>query len=122
KQAQVGILQVQLSGLQQHYNQWQTLLAQLELTEAQNDNFLRIVQPAQPNLSPVRPQILFNTAGGLVGGLLLGLMLAVLFEQLDTRVHTSEALTQLLDWPILANVWRVESSKNKQEELVNPAE
>src|SRR5438876_491716 len=45
KQQQVALLQAQLSGLQQHYSQWQNALAQLELVEAQNVNFLRIAQP-----------------------------------------------------------------------------
>src|SRR5205807_2130984 len=85
-QAQVDILQAQLSGLQQHYNQWQTALAQLELSEAQSGNFLRVVQAARPALSPVQPNVLLITSGGLLTGLLLGMLLAVFFEQLDTRV------------------------------------
>jgi len=121
KQSQVASLQTQLSGLQQHYSQWQTLLAQLEFTEAQNGDFLRVAQPAQPGTSPVRPQVLLNTVFGLVAGLLLGMVLAVLYEQLDTRVRTSGALTDLLDWPMLGTVWSVRSSKNKKENVINPS-
>ena len=80
-QARVAVLQAQLNGLQQHYSQWQTLLAQLELTQAQNGDFLRIAQSAQPGISPVRPSVLLNTVAGLVAGLFLGLLLAMLFEQ-----------------------------------------
>src|SRR5258708_296264 len=119
KQSQVASLQTQLSGLQQHYSQWQTLLAQLEFTEAQNGDFLRVAQPAQPGTSPVRPQVLLNTVFGLVAGLLLGMVLAVLYEQLDTRVRTSEALTDLLDWAMLGTVWSVR--KNKKDSVINPS-
>src|SRR6266702_314947 len=105
-QARVAVLQVQLNGLQQHYSQWQTLLAQLELTQAQNGDFLSIAQSAQPGISPVRPNVLLNTVAGLVAGLFLGLLLAMLFEQLDTRVRTPTAVNQLLEWPVLATVWR----------------
>src|SRR5207249_10689585 len=87
------------SDLQQHYSQWQTLLAHLELTQAQRGDFLRVAQSAQPGISPVRPNVLLSTGAGLVAGLFLGLLLAMLFEQLDTRVRTPTAVNQLLEWP-----------------------
>lgn len=117
KQSQIAVLQAQLSGLQQHYSQWQNALAQLELTEAQNGDFLRVAQPAQPPIVPVRPQILLSTGVGLGAGLLLGMLLAVFFEQLDTRVRTPEALAQLFDCPVLATIWQASPT---QEKIVNP--
>jgi Mrp family chromosome partitioning ATPase len=78
--------------------------------------YLLIVQPAQPNFSPVQPHVLLNTAGGLLAGLLLGILFAVLLGLLDTRVRTPEALTQLLGWPVLATIWRARSAK----EVFNP--
>ena len=119
KQSQIAVLQTKLNGLQQHYSQWQTLLAQLELTESQNGDFLQVAQAAQPGITPVRPQILLNTAVGLILGLFLGMVLAILFEQVDTRVRTPEALADLLGWPILATVWRVDSAK--KESIINPS-
>ncbi len=115
-QAQVGVLQGRLSGLQQRYSQWQASLAQLELTEAQSSNYLSVPQAAQPDPNPVRPNIVLNTAAGLLVGALLGIVLAVLFEQLDTRVRTPEALTQLFDWTVLATIWRASA----KEEIINP--
>ncbi|MFL5662255.1 MAG: Wzz/FepE/Etk N-terminal domain-containing protein [Ktedonobacteraceae bacterium] len=79
---------------------------------------LLVVQPAQPSLAPVQPNVLFNISAGLLAGLFLGILLAILYERLDTRVRTSEALSQLLDWPVLATIWRVRSSK--QEDILNP--
>jgi len=83
---------------------------------AQTGSFLFVAQPAQPPLRPARPNILLNTAAGLLAGLLLGVSLALLFEQLDTRVRTPEALTQLLGWPILATILQA----GRKEEVVNP--
>jgi Mrp family chromosome partitioning ATPase/capsular polysaccharide biosynthesis protein len=117
KQPQIAVLQVQLNGLQQHYSEWQTALAQLELAEAQSGDLLHIAQSAQPAMTPVRPQVYLNTAIGFVAGLFLGMVLALLFEQLDVRVRTSDALTNLVGWPILATVRRVDSSK---ENVINP--
>lgn len=119
-EAQISALQVQLSSLQQHYIQWQSLLAQLELAEAQSGSFLFIAQSAYPASSPTRPDVRVNTAIGLLIGLLDGLFLAMLLEQLDTRVRTGEDLAKLVDWPVLATVWRPDASRNNLEDLVNP--
>jgi Mrp family chromosome partitioning ATPase/capsular polysaccharide biosynthesis protein len=117
-QGQLARLQAQLSGLQQRYSQWQTALAQLGLTQAQGGNPLWVAQPAQPAINRVRPNTLLNTGGGLAVGLLLGVLLAILFELLDTRVRTPEALTELLDWPVLATIWQARSSK--KADVFNP--
>jgi Mrp family chromosome partitioning ATPase/capsular polysaccharide biosynthesis protein len=119
-QLQITGSQSQLNSLQQHYSQNQMLLTQLEMTEAQDGNFLYIVQSAQPAVAPVQPQIFLNTALGLGAGLFLGLMIAILLEQLDTRVRTSEDVAQLLDWPVLGVTWLVDTAKEKQEVLINP--
>lgn len=122
-QAQISALQAQLSNLQQQNTQWQSVLAQLDLAEAQSGSFLHIVQNAQPASSPARPDVRLNTAIGLVIGLLDGFMLAILLESLDTRVRSGEEITKLVDWPVLATVWRPDDSKDKKdslEELVNP--
>ncbi len=111
--AKIAALQVQLISLQQHYNQVQGQLIQLEETIVQNGNFLRVVQPAQAVFIPVRPNKLLNTAAGLLVGLLLGMSLVLLFERLDTHVRTPEALTQLLGWSILATIWQTNSSKGE---------
>jgi capsular exopolysaccharide synthesis family protein len=118
--AQISSLEARLNTLQQHDSQWQLLLAQLELAQAQSGDFLRIAQPAQPADSPARPSVTLNTGIGLLAGLFLGLLLALLIERLDTRVRTPEALLQLLDWPVLATVWRLGSSEREQGALVNP--
>jgi capsular exopolysaccharide synthesis family protein len=128
-QTQIVDLQTQINGLQNQlyqsqdlYSQWQTTLAQLELTEAQSGNFLRIAQPALPASSPVRPEVLFNTLIGLIAGLFIGLTLAILFDQLDVRVRTPQALSQVLGWPLIATVWFVGNAKGEQEAIVNPKE
>ena len=114
----IDVLQNQLNGLQQHYNQWETALAQLELTQAQSGDFLIVAQSAQPALGPAQPSVLLNTAGGFIAGLFLGLLLGVLFEQLDTRVRTNEALTNLMGLPVLATIWRAGTSN--REDVIDP--
>ena len=117
-QTQISLLQAKLTGLQQQYSQWQSALAQLELSQAQSGKIMQITQPAEPTSKPVRPNIPLNTGGGLLVGLFLGVLLALLIEQLDTHVRTPEELTQLLAWPTLATIWRHDSAK--MENLIGP--
>ncbi len=119
-QGQLVVLQAQLSGLQQQYTQLQTVLAQLELSNAQSGNVLRIAQIAQPVLKPVKPSVLLNTGAGLLSGLLLGVLLAVLFEQLNTRVRNPEELSELLDWTVLATIWRTRTTTASKQSMINP--
>jgi len=77
---------------------------------------LFIAQPAQPALSPFQPDVRLNTAAGLVTGVLLGILLAVLFELLDKRIRTPEALSKLLDWPVLGTIWQAAPKKD----VINP--
>ncbi|GLV60198.1 hypothetical protein KDH_70200 [Dictyobacter sp. S3.2.2.5] len=95
----------QLTTLQQHYNQWQSALAQLELSQAQRGGFLLIVQPAQVASTPVQPDIVLNTVAGLAVGLLSGLALILLLAHVDQHVHSCEEVQQLLSWPVLALTW-----------------
>ncbi|HZS78094.1 MAG TPA: Wzz/FepE/Etk N-terminal domain-containing protein [Ktedonobacteraceae bacterium] len=120
--SQISVLQAKLNALQQHYNQWQTLLAQLELSQAQSGDFLRLAQMAQPQSHPVRPVVLLNTGAGLAAGLFLGLLLALLFEQLDTRVRTAEDVTRLFGWSVLGTVWRSRQAEKERKALINPHE
>ncbi|HET8910364.1 MAG TPA: polysaccharide biosynthesis tyrosine autokinase [Ktedonobacteraceae bacterium] len=119
-QTQIGTLQGQLGVQQANYNQWQTILAQLEISEGQNANFLKVAQPAQINRSPVKPQVLLNTVIGSVAGLFLGLMLALLIELLDTRVHSAEEIARLLNVPLLGNIWQSGDNKAEHDPIVNP--
>ena len=79
------------------------------------DAVLVVVQPAQPASTPARPDKLIYIGAGLMIGLLLGILLAVLLEWLDTRVRTTEAINQLLDWPVLAKLQKT----GHNEEVVN---
>ncbi len=104
--AQVDSLITQVNDLQQHYDQLQSTLAQLQLAVSQNDNFLHIAQPAQIASKPAQPDTLLNTSAGLLAGLLLGILLSVLSEQLKTRIRTREELAHVLKRPVLATVWQ----------------
>lgn len=113
-QSQISDLQGQLSQLQQYLSQLQTALAQLQLSEAQNNNFLQIMQSAQPAQTPVRPNVLLYTLGGFAAGAFLGILLALLLDQLDTRIRSAESLKELLGWTVMGTIWQKRGSGDSE--------
>jgi Mrp family chromosome partitioning ATPase/capsular polysaccharide biosynthesis protein len=112
---QLIALQTQLGGLQQHYNQLQNAQAQLELLAAQNSNTLQCVQLALPDGRLVRPIIPLNLLASLPIALSLSILLALALEACNTHVRTPEALSLLLQWPVLAPIWRIRGIVERQE-------
>ncbi|BCL79504.1 polysaccharide biosynthesis tyrosine autokinase [Ktedonobacteria bacterium brp13] len=103
---QSDLLNGQLTTLQQHYSQWQQALAQLELSEAQSNNFLHIDQLARPATTALRPDVSLYALLGLLGGLLLGSLLIIVWAKLDKRIRTADDLHLSVPWPVLATLRR----------------
>jgi Mrp family chromosome partitioning ATPase/capsular polysaccharide biosynthesis protein len=112
---QISEMQTQLTGWQQHYNQLQEAWAALELMDAQNSHTLQIVQLARPGGVLVRPNLALNLLASLPVALSLSILLALALELWSYRIRTPEALSQLLQWPILALVWRVRGYVERDE-------
>jgi Mrp family chromosome partitioning ATPase/capsular polysaccharide biosynthesis protein len=115
KSSQLIALQTELSGLQQHYTQLQNAQAQLEVLDAQNSTTLQIVQPAEADGRMVRPNIALNLLAGLPIAFSLSILLALALETRDTHIRTPEALSLLLQWPVLAPLWRIRGVRERQE-------
>ncbi len=120
RQTEESIAQSQLSMLQQRYNQWEDRLTQLQLINAQNNDFLRIVQTARPEPTPIRPNVLLNTAAGLVLGLIVGVLVAILYETLSMSVRSSKDAASLIGYPLLATIWKARSSKEANSVKAKP--
>lgn len=117
-QAKAEALQAELEAQEQHYMQWQGKQALLGFSQAQSNNFLRVVQPAEPNYTAARPDVLMNMEVGLLVGLVLGVLFLVLYDLLDTHVHTVDAVRRLLDWPLLGTIWL--ANAEAKEQAFNP--
>jgi non-specific protein-tyrosine kinase len=120
KSAQLISLQTQLGGLQQHYNQLQNAQAQLELLDAHNSNMLQLIQPALPGGRLIRPNFPLNLLASLPVALSLSILLALALETWNRHIRTPEALSQLLQWPVLAPLWRIRGVVDRQELLHLP--
>ncbi len=69
--------------------------------ELPKESMVRIVDPAEPALRPVRPNIPLNIALGIVVGLVMGVGLAFFIEYLDTSVKTIDDVERSLGAPVL---------------------
>jgi len=70
---------------------------------------IRIVDPAVPPVSPVKPRILVNLVLALILGLSGGIGVAFVQEHLDNTLKTSEEVEQFLQLPALALIPAFES-------------
>ncbi len=60
-----------------------------------------IIDPAEPGLSPVKPNKTFNIALGVIVGFAIGIGLAFFIEYLDTSVKTIDDVERALQAPVL---------------------
>lgn len=81
--------QTRLSSLYQTANDTQNQLTQLQITDANQVNALRVLQQAQVPTRPSAPDIRLYVGSGIVVGLVVGLLLALLLERFDDRVLSS---------------------------------
>lgn len=68
-----------------------------------------------PNLQPVKPKPLLNTAIAVVLGLMVGAGLAVVLEYLDTTIRAEEDVYRYLEMPVLAVIGHIGGYPSKEE-------
>jgi len=86
------------------YKTLQEKLHEVRITKAMQLASARIVDPAAPPESPVRPRKRLNMALAIVFGSIAGLMLAFVTEYLDDTLKTPEEIESRLGVPVLGHV------------------
>lgn len=86
-----------------------------KITEAGKIGSLRVIDPAVPPGSPVKPRKALNLALGLVLGLTLGVALAFLLESLDNSVKSPEELEYNFGLPVLGLIPSIHSQEFKRK-------
>jgi succinoglycan biosynthesis transport protein ExoP len=66
----------------------------------------QVIQPAQPNLSPVGPHVRRTVELSLVIALLIAIGAVVVAESMDRRLRNADDLERLTGWPLLAVIPR----------------
>ena len=83
------------------------LLTQYEnaqFSEAVRANAITIVEPASRPWAPSKPNTNVNIVLGTIIGFLAGLSLAFMFENMDSTLHTTEAIESVSALPILGRI------------------
>jgi polysaccharide biosynthesis transport protein len=112
-QSDVSRLQGLLAQQQATYSQLIKSQADIALAEARSTNSLKVVVPAEAIQTPVRPNVLQNTALAAVVGLLLALGAIFLVEYLDDTVKSEGDIQQATGLATLAVVPKGHSRKDK---------
>jgi capsular exopolysaccharide synthesis family protein len=86
-------------------------LKDTELSGMLRTSNARVLDPARPNLAPIRPKVRNNLILGLLLGLFGGLVLAVALEQLDTTVKSQSDVEERLGLPFLGVLPRVATER-----------
>jgi Mrp family chromosome partitioning ATPase/capsular polysaccharide biosynthesis protein len=86
------------------YTALEQSLQQLQLLEASASGSFKVITKASVPSAPYAPDEKRMFVLALVAGLVLSALLAFLLEQLDTRLHGDEQISDLLDLPIIGHV------------------
>lgn len=90
-----------------------------EIPELMNIDNVRILSEAQVPEGPVSPNVVINTALGIIAGLVIGGALALVRFTFDKRVHNETEAMQLLSLPVIGSVPVIEK-RDMKPKVVKP--
>jgi succinoglycan biosynthesis transport protein ExoP len=104
KSVQYNILKREVETNKQLYENLLQRLKEAGVSEGLKASNIRVVDPAVPPTSPVRPRVFLNLGLGLILGLACGVGSAFLQEHLDNTLKTVEDIEHFLRMPALAMI------------------
>lgn len=112
-------LQEEINSLESLVSGWENSFSQLLLFLERNEKFnsLTLIEPAQANPHPVRPQVEITTIVAGAVGFLLALGLVFLLEFLDDTFKSTQELTKTLGVTTLGVISRVKGRKDQNKLL-----
>ena len=110
EEAQIERLRADLTKYQASYSELLQSYEELRVAEANSVSTVVQVEPAVPDLDPVRPRTLMNTALAIVVGGMLGLGAVFLIEYLDDTVKSPEQVERTLGLPVLGTIAKIENN------------
>ena len=105
-QTEIEQIQTRLTQYSSIYSSVLASFEQIRLAEAQSAVSFMLVEPAEPQLIAVRPQIMRNTLLAAMVGLMLAIGVIFAIELLDDTVKDPEALATKTGLPLLATIIR----------------
>ncbi|MFN8454784.1 MAG: polysaccharide biosynthesis tyrosine autokinase [Anaerolineae bacterium] len=118
---QVQQLQAEINTLDGLITDWERNLTQLLIFVAgeKSPNYLALIEPAQADFDPVRPNVKLNTLMAGVVGLCLALGLIFVMEYLDNTFKSADDLSQSLGLTVLGTVGRIEGKQSPDKVIVS---
>jgi polysaccharide biosynthesis transport protein len=104
KEIQYGILKRDVESNQQLYDVLLKRLKETGLSQGLDTNNVRIVEPAEVPVAPVRPRPMMNMGLAVIGGLILSLSIAFFAEYMDDTIRTPDQVEHALGVPVFALV------------------
>jgi polysaccharide biosynthesis transport protein len=105
-QSAIAGIKSELSHISKNNPDWASLQQQLDQLEAslKDQNIATVLQPGEPNSTPVGPHLRRSVELGLVIGLLLAFGAVMLVEGADRRLRSPDDLESLTTLPLLAAI------------------
>lgn len=107
---QVQEIQAEINTMERLITDWENNYTQLLIfvESRKSPNYLTVVEPAQVDRTPVRPQVRLNTLLAGVVGLCLAMGFIFLLEYLDNTLKSADDLSRSLGSIVLGTVGRIE--------------
>ncbi|WP_214824772.1 YveK family protein [Exiguobacterium sp. s28] len=80
---------------------------------------VKVLSDASVPMSPVKPNILLNTAIATVLGLMIGVAIAFLKVVLDRRIKTEQDVENILELPVLGSIPVIDKVEMRQQRQAN---
>lgn len=112
KEFQLGVLEREVDSNRQLYDMF---LARFKETNVAGDlqgTIARVIDPALPPGSPVKPQKVRAISIATLFGLVIGVLLALLLERLDNTFKSSTEVEEKLGLPVLGIIQRIKLTKD----------
>jgi polysaccharide biosynthesis transport protein len=113
KKLELDRLKKESDNTQRQYDVVFKRLKDIELSGLLRTSNVRVLDPAQPNLAPIRPNTSQSILLGLLAGLLGGIGLALLLEFLDSSITTQSEIEERLGMTFLGVMPRLEEGTGK---------
>jgi polysaccharide biosynthesis transport protein len=114
KSVEYNILKREVDSNKQLYEGLLQRLKEAGVSAGLKASNIRVVDPAVPPVSPVKPRIFLNLAVGLFVGLVCGVSMAFLQEHMDNTLKTSDDIENFLRVPALAMIPSSRSAYNQK--------
>jgi capsular exopolysaccharide synthesis family protein len=104
KEVQYAVLERDVGTNKELYNTLLAKIKQSSITDEIMKSNLRLAEPAELPLNPVRPQKALYLTLSVILGLMIGTGLAFFFDYMDQTVYSNEAVTEAIKVPVLSEI------------------